>query len=117
MASTTRECSGRDRVSSFRRSSPGARADAMDTSFFAPAFDVRIAGLTLAADVTRAVIELEYDNNIDTADMVKLTLNNSDLKLTDSALFDVGKSLEVHMGYRDDLHPMMLGEITDRKST
>jgi len=84
----------------------------MDTPFYAPAFDVRVSGLTLGADVTRAVIDLEYDNNLDTADMFRLTLNNADLKLTDSALFDVGKRVELYLGYRDDLHPMMLGEIT-----
>jgi phage protein D/phage baseplate assembly protein gpV len=85
----------------------------MATSFYAPAFDVKVEGLTLAADVTKALIELEYENNIDTADMVTLKLNNADLSLTDSALFDVGKTVEIHLGYRsDDLRPMMLGEIT-----
>jgi len=84
----------------------------MLTSLYAPAFDVKVEGLTLAADVTRSLIELEYDNAIDTADMFTLKLNNSDLSLTDSALFDVGKSVEIHMGYHGDLHPMMLGEIT-----
>ncbi|HWR26544.1 MAG TPA: phage baseplate assembly protein V, partial [candidate division Zixibacteria bacterium] len=29
-----------------------------------------------------------------------------------SALFDVGKNVEIYMGYVGDLHPMMLGEIT-----
>lgn len=84
----------------------------MATSYFAPAFDVRIEGLTLGADVTRAVIEVSYDNNLDTADMFTLKLNNADLKLTDSALFDVGKQVEVHMGYVGELAPMILGEIT-----
>lgn len=84
----------------------------MDTPFYAPALDVRVEGLTLAADVTRSVIDLEYDNNLDTADMFKLTLDNSALELTDSALFDVGKRVEIYMGYHDALEPMMLGEIT-----
>src|SRR5262249_31108003 len=84
----------------------------MSTSFYAPAFDVKVEGLTLAANVSKAVIELEYDNNIDTADMFTLKLNNADLSLTDSALFDVGKTVEIHLGYANDLYPMMLGEIT-----
>src|SRR3954462_3129267 len=84
----------------------------MLTSLYAPAFDVKVEGLTLAADVTRSLIELEYDNSIATADMFTLKLNNSDLSLTDSALFDVGKNVEIHVGYHGDLHPMMLGEIT-----
>lgn len=79
---------------------------------FAPAFSINIEGLTLSADVTDAVVSLQYDNNIDTADMFSLTLNNADLGLADSELFNVGKNVEIYMGYAGDLHPMMLGEIT-----
>ena len=79
---------------------------------FVPQKMVKIEGLTLAADVSRSVIDLTYDNDVDSADMFRLTLDNSDLRLTDSALFDVGKSVEIHLGYVGDLHPMMLGEIT-----
>jgi phage protein D len=81
-------------------------------SYYAPDFAVKIEGLTLAADVRNAVIDLTYDNNLDTADMFTLRLNNADLRLTDSALFDVGKTVEIHMGYAGELEPMMLGEIT-----
>jgi phage protein D len=80
--------------------------------YFAPDFSVKIEGLTLAADVTNAMIDLTYDNNLDTADMFTLRLNNADLRFTDSALFDVGKNVEIYMGYVGDLYPMMLGEIT-----
>jgi len=80
--------------------------------YYAPDFDVKIAGLTLAADVRNAVIDLTYDNNLDTADMFTLRLNNADLQFTDSPLFDVGKTVEIYMGYADELEPMMLGEIT-----
>lgn len=80
--------------------------------FYAPDFSVKIAGLTLAAEVRGAVRSITYDNNIDAADMFTLQLNNADLSLTDSTLFDVGKSVEIHMGYAGSLQPMMLGEIT-----
>jgi len=79
---------------------------------FVPDKEVKIEGLTLAADVSRAVIDLTYDNDVDSADMFRMTLNNADLSLTDSALFDVGKSVEIYMGYAGALKPMMLGEIT-----
>jgi phage protein D/phage baseplate assembly protein gpV len=79
---------------------------------YAPDFEVKIAGLTMAADVTSAVMELTYDNNLDTADMFTLRLNNADLRFTDSGLFNIGKDVEVYMGYAGDLQPMMLGEIT-----
>lgn len=84
----------------------------MATSVYSPAFEVKIEGLALAADVSRAVFELEYDNSIDTADMFSMKLSNAGLALTDSALFDVGKNVEIYMGYQGDLRPMMLGEIT-----
>lgn len=80
--------------------------------FFAPDFAVKISGLTMAADVRHAVTSLIYDNSLDTADMFTIQLNNADLRLTDSALFDVGKQVEIHMGYVGELEPMLLGEVT-----
>ena len=65
------------------------------SSYYVPDFAVKISGLTLAADVTSAVTELTYDNNLETADMFSLHLNNADLRFTDSALFDVGKTVEI----------------------
>src|SRR5262245_60257465 len=80
--------------------------------FYRPDFAVKIEGLTLAADVRNATRSLSYDNNIDTADMFTLQLDNAGLRFCDSALFDVGKNVEVYMGYEGELQPMMLGEIT-----
>lgn len=83
-----------------------------DRAFYVPDFAVKIEGLTLAADIRNAVTSLTYDNNMETADMFSLQINNADLRFTDSALFDVGKTVEIHMGYAGKLEPMMLGEIT-----
>ena len=80
--------------------------------YYAPDFAVKIAGLTLAADVRSAVRSLTVDKSVDTADMFTLQLNNADMRFTDSALFDVGKDVEIHLGYVGELEPMMLGEIT-----
>ncbi|MEZ4731293.1 MAG: phage baseplate assembly protein V [Caldilineaceae bacterium] len=80
--------------------------------FYAPDFSVKIAGLTLAADVRSAVRSLTVDKSVDTADMFTMQLNNADLRFTDSALFDVGKEVEIHIGYVGELEPMILGEIT-----
>src|SRR3989442_12907464 len=84
----------------------------MTTSFYAPWFDVRISGLTLAADIYNQVISLTYDNNLDMADMFSIVMRNADNQLIDSPLFDLGKTVEIHMGYGNELQPMMLGEIT-----
>lgn len=77
----------------------------------APQARVEVAGVTLAADVSRRVLSVRYDDNLDLADMFTVTLDNADGRLTDSALFDLGKRVEIRMGYGDDLRPMMLGEI------
>jgi phage protein D len=58
------------------------------------------------------VIDLTYDNSVDTADMFRIQVDNAGLRFTDSPIFDVGKTVEIHMGYAGDLHPMMLGEIS-----
>ncbi len=79
--------------------------------YYAPDFEVRISGLTMEADVKKAVISLSYDNNHDLADKFDVTLDNSNLRFTDSPLFSVGKEVEIHMGYAGNLKPMMLGEI------
>jgi phage protein D/phage baseplate assembly protein gpV len=80
--------------------------------YYAPDFAVKVAGLTLEADVSRAVIELSYESSLDQAEMFRIQLNNADLRLSDSGLFDVGKHVEIFMGYAGDLHPMIMGEIT-----
>ncbi len=81
--------------------------------YYAPDFEVKIQGLTLEADVRKAVISLSYSNNLEQADMFQLTLNNSGLRWTDSSLFEAGKEVEIHLGYVGNLHPMMLGEIVE----
>lgn len=80
-------------------------------NYYAPDFLVKINGVTLEADVSHAVLDLTYDSNLDMAAMFTLQLNNADYRFTDSALFDVGKTVEIYMGYAGNLHPMMLGDI------
>ncbi len=79
--------------------------------YYVPDFQVKITGITLGADVTSAVISLTVESHIDMADMFNIQLNNADLRFTDSALFDVGKRVEIYMGYVGNLQPMILGEI------
>jgi phage protein D/phage baseplate assembly protein gpV len=80
-------------------------------AFFAPRARVDISGVTLAADVSRHVLSVRYDNNVELADMFTVVLDNTGHRFTDSPLFAPGKVVELYMGYGDDLRPMMLGEI------
>ena len=67
----------------------------------------------MAADVSnQELLRVRYDSDLDVAEMFSVVLRNADNQFLDSALFDVGKTVEIHMGYGNDLRPMMLGEIT-----
>lgn len=84
----------------------------MTRSFYAPRSRVKISGLTLAAELSNLVSSVSYDSNVDMADMFTVVLQNPNQQLTDSPLFELGKSVEIHMGYGETLEPMMLGELT-----
>jgi phage protein D/phage baseplate assembly protein gpV len=79
--------------------------------FFAPRFEIRIAGVTLAADITDQVVGLTVETDLDLAGSFAVTLRNADNRLLDSALLDLGKTVEIHLGYGTDLVPSFLGEI------
>jgi phage protein D len=79
---------------------------------FAPRFDIRVSGITLAADVAHRTTSLTVETNLDLAGQCGFVLANPDNSLIDSALFDIGKDIEVHLGYGNDLKPAFLGEIT-----
>ncbi len=83
----------------------------MSTPPFAPSFEVRISGVTLAADLADQILSLEVDTDLDLAGSFSLVLRNSDNTLLDSALLDLGKTVEIHLGYGNDLTPALLGEI------
>lgn len=80
--------------------------------FYAPRFDVRIAGLSLTTDVSNQIMSVSFESDLDMASMFTITLRNADNQALDSALFDLGQRVEVHIGYGNNLTPMMLGEIT-----
>jgi phage protein D/phage baseplate assembly protein gpV len=79
--------------------------------FYVPRFDVRISGLTMAADVADQVLSLTVDTDLDLAGTFSLVLRNPDNRLLDSPLLDLGKTVEIHLGYGRTLHPAFLGEI------
>lgn len=88
-----------------------------DALYFAPRFDVRVSGATLSGDITRQLISVHYESDLDVASMVRLVVRNAEHQFTDSALFSLGKTIELQMGYGARLHPMMLGEITSIQPT
>ena len=83
----------------------------MTGSTFAPRFDVRVSGVTLAADLADHVISLSVETDLDLAGSFELVLHDAGNQLLDSALLDLGTTVEIHLGYGNDLVPAFLGEI------
>jgi phage baseplate assembly protein V len=79
--------------------------------FYAPRFEILLSGVTLAADLTEQVVSLTLETDLDMAGTFSLTVRNPDNRLLDSALLDIGKNVEIHLGYGPDLFPAFLGEI------
>jgi phage baseplate assembly protein V len=78
---------------------------------FAPRFEVRLSGVTMAADLAANVTSLSVETDLDLAGTFALTLRNADNTLLDSPLLDLGKTVEIHLGYGRDLVPAFLGEV------
>ncbi|MFF8873230.1 phage baseplate assembly protein V [Streptomyces massasporeus] len=83
----------------------------MSTSTYAPRFDIRVAGLTMAAELAAHAVSLSVETSLDLAGTFSFVLRNPDNRLLDSALLDPGKTVEIRLGYGNDLKPAFLGEI------
>lgn len=81
------------------------------TAPYAPRFDVRISGTTMAADLAWHVLSLTVETDLDLAGTFAIELRNDGSGLIDSALLDPGRTVEIHLGYGNDLVPAFLGEI------
>lgn len=83
----------------------------MTMDIFAPRVEVRMSGLTLATDLSDQIVSLVVETDLDLAGSFSLVLRNADNALLDSALLDLGKTVEIHLGYGHDLQPAFLGEV------
>ena len=72
--------------------------------------------MTLAADLTDQVLSLMVETDLDLAGSFTLVLRNPDNTLLDSALLDLGKTVEIHLGYGNDLTPAFLGRDRRRRA-
>ena len=83
----------------------------------APRFQLRIDGTPLPAAAELDLIDLSVLLDVAAPSMFAVRLNNWDevrrrITWSDGDLFNLGKEVEVRMGYADDLAPVMMGEIT-----
>ena len=91
-------------------------------NYFAPAFKVEINGAQLSADISRNIEEVSVTSEKDSMNSCSLTVANTypEMRWThtsDAKLFQEGNSVEVSMGYVDDLQEIFSGEITTVTST
>ncbi len=83
----------------------------MTEPFYAPRFEIVLSGVMLAADLTEQIVSLTVETDLDMAGAFTLVVRNPDNQLLDSALLDIGKTVEIHLGYGHDLQPALLGEV------
>jgi uncharacterized protein len=80
---------------------------------YAPSFTVRAGGQPLPLDMRSAISSLRYQDGLEGADRVELTLVNDRLQWLDHPLLQVDTRLELDLGYAPaPLETVFVGEIT-----
>jgi uncharacterized protein len=82
-----------------------------------PDFSVKVNGATLPQQARADIRAVTVEEDLDALSMFSLELYNWDdeklqVSWSDSTLFAVGGEVEIWLGYVDDLHKVMLAEIT-----
>src|SRR5580704_15781340 len=90
-----------------------------DVSYYAPRAIVQVQGLTLAQQVIADILSITVTLEIDKLASFTLEVNNweSDptklgFKYSDTALFDVGHTVHIQLGYADQVESIVRGVIT-----
>ncbi|MGH9370396.1 MAG: phage late control D family protein, partial [Vicinamibacterales bacterium] len=85
---------------------------------YAPEFQVRINGEPLPAALRAAVGSISYQDGIEGADRVELTIANPGLRWLDHPLVQVDNGVRLFLGYAPDpLEEVFVGEITGVEPT
>jgi phage protein D len=87
------------------------------SNYYAPAFHIEVDGSRLQADVSKNIQRLQIVSVPDALDTFSFSLANTLPRMRwthtdDAKLFQPGSSVKIAMGYVDDMHDMMEGEIT-----
>src|SRR6266849_811300 len=80
---------------------------------YAPQFKLEIGGNPLPAALRGSIISLSYQNGIEGADSVDVTIANQGLRWLDNPLLAVDQGVKLSMGYAPNpLDEIFVGEIT-----
>jgi hypothetical protein len=76
-----------------------------------PSYKITIEGEDILKKYLIEVTNVTFEDALDASDRFSFTINDPTLKWLDSGLFEVGKTVEIKMGYLDKLTTMILGEV------
>lgn len=80
---------------------------------YAPAFEIKINSKKLPMAMRASVVSVSYQNGIEGADRVEITLANDNLRWLDHSLLQVDNGFTLSIGYAPDpLEEVFVGEIT-----
>ncbi|HEV7473307.1 MAG TPA: hypothetical protein VGN90_04605 [Pyrinomonadaceae bacterium] len=80
---------------------------------YAPDFRLKIGGDTIPAALRAAIVSINYQDGMEGADRVEVTIANEDLRWLDHPLLQVDNGLKLSLGYvPDPLEEVFVGEIT-----
>jgi phage protein D len=85
--------------------------------YFAPAFNVHVNGVRLAADISKNIQQISVITKPDSLDNFSFTVVNAYPKMRwthtpDADLFSEGAAVSIELGYVDDTQAVFQGEIT-----
>lgn len=116
--------SGQARFSLFRQLPEEPGVSEIRPENYAPCFLIRVQGRELRHGVTVDVLSVSVTDHADRADSFTFTLRDrhpeaerlfaggDQLHWMDSDTFDEGNRVEIHIGYVDNMQPMIAGEVT-----
>ena len=87
-------------------------------NFYAPRFEVEINNTHLAANISKAIMDVTIDEKLDEGASFHFTVNDEfdvakqQFKWLDHPLLEVGNTVGIKFGYGGDMQEMVLGRIT-----
>lgn len=85
---------------------------ALAPDYYAPAFALYVETTELQDDITSDVVSVSFEHTVDMASKLSVVLANPDNRYTDSAVFEPGNEISLHLGYGPILEFVGRGELT-----
>lgn len=80
-------------------------------NFYAPRFEIIIDGENILHRGVE-IVSVTVNNRLEGPDDFSISINNPEMKWLEDPLFQLGKEVEIRMGYGGQLSPVIIGEIS-----